>query len=228
MLLDYDPTVNLRHWPMPMARFGTNPYGGNLYRIVFAPSRRHLVRGPGAQGEKTLAWLHKYPAEADRRSWVMEKWISTVAYTGTTAAEWNAAAPNFVVAEGEYEMCHEFFGADPGHSNIEKLIYWIGMGHVRRPVENQIAIRDAAVKQEKEDRGNRIEKLKELMPAFADAPVSGYGGGSGTKTKTFKLDSRAIGINGPMQGMLTPGQTTGKNKRRFHLGTPQRKLVHAS
>ena len=46
MIGEYDPQLNLRHFPtLPMAVYGLNQYGENLYRVVFAESRRHLIGG---------------------------------------------------------------------------------------------------------------------------------------------------------------------------------------
>lgn len=201
----------LQFWPMPMARFGQNPYGANQYRIVFAPSRRHFVYGEWKDGQRKGKWIRKYPEESARKVWILERWRSAFDYMHTDPKEWNKVAPNFVDPEGEYDICHEFFSSQPSEANMGKLITWIETRH--RASENAVAVRDEYEREEKASQDKLKEKIRELLPAFGNAPVSGFGGGSGTKThKDFKLSASDVKLPGG-RAMPGPGQYTFNPRR---------------
>jgi len=105
-----------------MARFGQNPYGDNLYRIVFAPSRRYLVYGEWPNGERKATWLPKYPEVGD--SWVLERWLTPFEYARCTPEEWNRELTVLgpYPDRGEYEICHKFNRVVPQDENITKLV----------------------------------------------------------------------------------------------------------
>ena len=114
-MLEYDPVTSLRHYPVPMARFGQNPHGENLYRIVLASSRRHLVGGawhktcPDCEGsggigeargrckrcdgigrlqnEQAYHWVPKY--RSLKNAWILEKWRSAFEVHRMTKEQWD-------------------------------------------------------------------------------------------------------------------------------------------
>src|SRR6185369_11345620 len=85
--ISYDPVANIRHFPIPMRRFGLNPYQEPLYRIVFAPSRRYLVCGEWPDGSNCAHWVIKHKNLGNL--WIMEKWIPGERYAGCTKEQWN-------------------------------------------------------------------------------------------------------------------------------------------
>src|SRR5271166_389493 len=105
MILSYDPVSSLRHWPMPMGRFGHNPYSGNMYRIVFAPSRRHLVCGTWPDGSNHASYVKRYGNLGEQ--WIMERWLPAMEYAKCSKETWDR---DFLILgpwpeRGEYELC---------------------------------------------------------------------------------------------------------------------------
>lgn len=84
MSFEYDPVTSLQHYPVPMARFGQNVWGENLYRIVLASSRRHLVGGMWPDGEVAYHWLPTYKG-LSANCWVLERWQMPL----TSKAAWD-------------------------------------------------------------------------------------------------------------------------------------------
>ena len=117
MSLEDDPVTDLRHYPMPMGKYGKNPYGENLYRIVFASSRRRLIGGRwhvpcarcdgtgeeepyvrcdscgglGNSGyEDAYHWAPAYPdAVANRSPWILERWYTGMEFAGMSQIQWD-------------------------------------------------------------------------------------------------------------------------------------------
>ena len=169
-------------WPgLPMAKYGKNSLGDNIYRVIHAKSRRHLVF-PIA-GDGPAKWILKYREEARRGNWIMECWRTIGDYTSGQGVDTYAKTSGIcLLADGEYDLCFEFENGLPQVGGMDKLIYWISAGKTRRPIENALAVRAEWEAQEK-DRDNSMEgRIRNALPAFGNAPVSGYGGGSGTKT----------------------------------------------
>ncbi len=217
--MDYDPKLNLQHWPTPMSRFGQLENGDNRYRIVFAPSRRRLVYALDRTGMKHTQWKLKYPMESRRRSWIMEAWMTPFEFCGMTADRYAAEYGTIIDPQGEYDLCHEFETCNPGNANLDKLIQWIEMGKKRRAVENQIAVRDELEREDAATHDFVFESYREKMSAFGNAPVSGYGGGSGTKTREFNVSANQIRL---------PGKLRGRETAPFQgIFNPKQEVVHA-
>ncbi len=175
----YDPKSNLRFWPLEsMARYGQNPFGENIWRIVHAPSRRSLVHGHGRKPK----WLVTYPQAGDH--WVLEKWLSAYDFTKCTAQTWNQSMTLLgpYPSRGEYELCHIFELALPESGNIEKLITWIEAGSKYSMYENMLSMRAEADREGQTGKSYREAVIRNALPAFGGAAMSGAGGGRGTKT----------------------------------------------
>src|ERR1700743_3212185 len=67
-----------QHAPVPLARYGQNPFGGNLYRCVFAPSVKHLIGGKWKDGatEYRLRTTYRHLGN----EWILERWVSAEEY----------------------------------------------------------------------------------------------------------------------------------------------------
>lgn len=196
------PKEHLRHHPTPMARYGQNQYGDNLYRIVFAPSRRYLVYGEWPNGDRKATWLPKYPEVGD--SWILERWLTPFEYARCTAEQWNQELTVLgpYPDRGEYEICHKFSLAVPQDENITKLVEQIEMSHksTRRNgnvfdnPENTVACRQI---QEEKDAAISAEmqaRIENLFPAYGGVPMAGYGGSRGTKTFPVELSAYEAGL----------------------------------
>ncbi len=172
-----------------MARFGQNPYAQNLYRIVFAPSRRYLVYGQWPDGSRKAQWLPKYPEVGN--SWVLERWLTPFEYARCTPDQWNRELTILgpYPDRGEYELCHKFDLVSPSDESIVKLIELIEASHknTRRngamfdnPENTQACLREAE-RQQTSTSAQMQDLIGNVLPAFGAAPMSGYGGGRGTK-----------------------------------------------
>ena len=182
-MLDYDPIRNLQHYPLSMARFGKNPYGENLWRIVWAPSRRMLA------GDGTFRWVHAYRQIG--AAWVLEKWVSAWDFAQCSKAKWNETMLMLgpYPARGEYVHAHTF-GVAVADANVEKLISWIEEGQRRSFQDHVDACRADYDQEEREASATRQAIIRNALPSFGTAPVAGYGGGSGTKTKDLSIYAR--------------------------------------
>lgn len=157
--------------PTSMARFGLNPYGQPLWRIVFAESVKRLVGGLWPDGKEEYRLRKVYTGTHAKGRWVLESWISAQEHTGCTPQEYpiKFQATNCVTTiqhepyphEGTYVERHIFMG-DP--TGIEELIAkWHnerGIGFAQRRHLEQEAV-DYAAKKTKE---RNIDMLVDAQP----------------------------------------------------------------
>ena len=193
-MLDYDPKTGLRHHPTSMAKFGLNPFQENLYRIIFAPSRRHIVYGEWRDGSRRASWVKTYAALGD--VWVMERWHTAFEFTRMTEQSWNESMTVLGIypSRGEYEICHIFEACAPEHANLDKLVMWIEAGRNRSFSENRTACQQDADRREKETSAEVQDRIRDILPAFGTAPLIGYGGGRGTKTMPITKSAEELGL----------------------------------
>ena len=190
-MLQYDPKVNLNHYPISMSRFGFNPYGEPKYRIVSTASRRHLVGGLWADGALEYRWAPTYRQIAE--PWIMEAWDTC----HMTRAQWDANVDpqsgwliNGPYPErGEYYHCHTFNGP-VSDANLDKLISWLEEGRKRSWSEVRGAVQQDYDLDTK-DRQGRIDAIvRNSLPAYLDKPfVSGTGVKRGSKTAPILLSA---------------------------------------
>lgn len=188
-MLEYDPTTNLRHWPAPMARFGTNPYGDPLYRIIFAPSRRNL-----AGDESGFRWIPTYRRLGD--VWVLERWHSPEQFCRMSRERWDREMlilgpyPD----RGEYAHVHTFFPVLPDHCNLDKLITWIEAGQKTSYQDNHDAIREH-YDHETKARQSTVEAMtRDLYPAFGATAMSSAKVSRGTKHLPNLKSANELGL----------------------------------
>src|ERR1035438_302620 len=110
MPLEYDPVTTLRHWPIPMGKYGKTPFGDNLYRIVFTESRLHLIRTSAAGEVAAYRWLPRYAQV--QSPWVLEKWTMPTVSRFQWESDMSMVASGAPLvpypSRGEYEMLWEF------------------------------------------------------------------------------------------------------------------------
>lgn len=193
-----DPTDSLREYPMPLSRYGLNPYGDPKYRIVFAQSRRKLVGGTwGDNGATEYRWTRTYPQVKD--PWVLEAW----SMPNMTRARWDAMVDpqsGWLINgpypdRGDYWHAHTFTCA-VADCNFDKLIAWIEAGKRYSYQENLVACRDEYAKEEEDKRKEGRDRIENALPAFLDRPMVGFGGGRGTKTASVMLDASQVRLPG--------------------------------
>lgn len=193
-MLTYDPATSLRHYPLPMRRFGSNPYGEALYRIVFAPTRRYLVCGEWPDGSNKASYARKYPEVGDQ--WIMERWLPAAEYAKCTKDFWDREL--LILGpwpeRGEYEVCHVFETGAPDEVGLEKLIAMIEEGRKRSYFEKRTFHREDAEREAKSISNQQDAMIRNWLPAFGSAPMVGHGGGRGSKTMPIVKSAEELGL----------------------------------
>jgi len=160
------------HYPAPMAKYGLNPFGQPLWRIVFADSVKRLVGGKWADGAEEYRLAKVYTGPAAKGRWVLESWISAEEHTGCTAQEYplRFQSPGCSITiqsepyphEGTYVERHIFTLGEP--TGIEQLIAkWQaerGVGFAeRRRLRQELMDYDA-----KQTKNRNIDMLVDAQP----------------------------------------------------------------
>ena len=216
MLLDYDPKTSLNHFPVSggMKRFGVNPHGEPMFRVVFAPSRRYLVVSE-SEGAK---WLPKYRGliseeKASGRTithsnvWIMERWLSAIEYHKFGREDWdlNCLALGPWPEKGEYELCYVFYPAPPADVSIEHRITLIEASRRVSFGDTLRYQREDSQKELKNTRATAEDMIRNRLPAFGINPLVGFGGGRGTKTGPILRSAKELGLP-TRAGMLSNGK----------------------
>jgi hypothetical protein len=208
MELEYDPVLNLRHYPMPMARFGTSPFGENLYRIVFTASRRHLVGRQWSDGHIGYHWRPKY--RAVKAAWILERWSPEK----LSKREWDRTMVDPFSglllfgpypARGDYELAWEFDHGVEADS-LDNLIAAVERGR-SRSFEDLRTFHKAEYETEERDFKREAEaEVRDAVTAFGNAPVSSSRLMRGSKTAPeMRFSARDLGmrgVRGPAQRKL--------------------------
>jgi hypothetical protein len=118
------------HHPTPMARFGLNPHGEPMWRIVYADSVKRLVGGRWPDGKEEYRLARTYQGKGAKGKWVLESWISALEHTGCTVEDYliKFQSPGCVTTiqsepypyNGTYVQRHIFIGEPAG---VEQLIF---------------------------------------------------------------------------------------------------------
>jgi hypothetical protein len=181
-MLDYDPVTSIQKWPMPnMGRFGKNPYGEDLYRVVWAPSRRHIVYGEWRDGSVGAKWVRLPSTREMGNIWIVERWRSIKEMGVERDSDWHLAA-GIPPSRGEYVVCYQFENGLPSDISVEKVIGWDIAGRNAGFGEKQAACQADYEESEREQHAAKMGMIYERLPAFGTAPMVGFGGGRGTKT----------------------------------------------
>jgi hypothetical protein len=169
-----------------LERFGQNPYGQNIWRVVWGPTRLYLVGGRWTDREEgkitrqvdEYRWIPRY---GDADGWVLEKWLSAVEFAGSKEAwdmqnldpETGLEQLGPYPVRGEYESAWKF-PTYPTASAVELVIQMIQYGKQKY---NQADIRAAhrqALEAREKERGENLEAMiRDAMPAF---PLRGLSG----------------------------------------------------
>lgn len=186
---------SLVFWPTPMSRFGQNRFGENLYRVVWAPERRHIVYGEWPDGGKRAEWAPAYPHAG--KNWVLERWMEPFEYTGCTAEVWNMTMTMLgpYPDRGEYDLVHVFDPVQPDDISIEELIRHIEAGRkFFSQAENYQACKANYEKQKADLDSQKDAMIRNSFSAFGNAPMAGYGGGRGTKTAPILKTAEEVNL----------------------------------
>ncbi len=200
---EYDPLTSLRHWPTPMGKYGKNPYGGNLYRIVFTASRRHLVGGDFLGEGPAYHWVPKY--RAVKSAWILERWYSAFEFTRMSKTMWDTTMIDPVSgwlllgpypARGEYDMVWEFDqGVDA--DNLDSIIAALERGRQRSFGEVQAAHKAEYEQEEKDTRNACRDEIRDAVTAFGSRPFASSRVARGIKTAPPVYTARELGLPVP-------------------------------
>ena len=179
---------------MPMARFGTNPFGAPVYRVVFAPTVRRLVFGRFADGYTGARVRRSYPSVGDK--WILEKWISGFEDTRMTPAEYERYGPrdpqSGMLVNGPYphrgtwNLVHEFQNQGQVHG-VGLIIELVERGGKRSPGEVIRNNRLLDERQAKEDAERRFLRVRETEPLYGVRPASFAGRPKANNPKSVRL-----------------------------------------
>lgn len=157
---------------MPMAHFGKNARGENLYRVVFAPTVRQLIFGTNKYGEEGA---HNRPRHRELgKVWILERWRSAWEMTQMTPAEYEKWGPRDPQSglllhpypyEGVYELAHVFDHEGQIHG-VHLIIEMIEKGAKRSFGEIQRNNRELDSKAEKQDAEQRFLRCREVEPLY--------------------------------------------------------------
>ena len=205
MSFEYDPATDLRHWPTPMKRFGVNPYGENLYRIVLTTSRRHLVGGCWPDGEVAYHWVQKY--RMVKAAWILERWNSPLEFTRMSKTQWDTTMIDPVSgwlllgpypARGEYDLAWEF---DQGVAadSLDNIIGALERGRSRSFQDCRDTVAAEYAQEDKDQRRESGAEIRDCLRAFGNAPISAGRFGRGTKTAPELRSAEELGLPVPQQ-----------------------------
>jgi hypothetical protein len=180
-----------------LKRFGTNPYGDAMFRVVWSESRYYLVGGEhvGYDGdpspdrvvkargkdpnvnsrEKCYKWLPLYPSV---HRWVLECWKSGLAFTGCTPEQYrerylDLASGLLILGpypdRGEYVQCFTFPSV-PTISVVEGVINRIKAGWNYTYQDHLRANREELERKEKSKLDTFKDMFKDSQQAFNNRP----------------------------------------------------------
>lgn len=209
-MLEYDPITDLAHHPTPnLKRFGVNPFGESLYRIVFKDSRRHLVgKYWPDNGETGYRWVPKYPGV--KTAWMLERWNSAWEFTRMSQSEWDRTMTcpisGFLLlgpypSRGEYELAWEF-DLGVAQDSLENVIGAVERGRDR--TFQQIRQGHAAEYQyeEKDSRVQAEVEVRDACTYKGNAALSYGRHGRGTKTAPELRSAEELGLPIPKANRL--------------------------
>lgn len=211
-MIEYDAKTSLQHFPaMSMAKYGLNPYQENRYRVVFAPSRRHLVFGEWPDGSQCAHWVKSYPDAGNH--WVLEGWRSALEIEPRGKEYWER---NLLIIgpwpeRGDYELIHMFLEAPPTDGQVEKLITWSKAGRERISFGQTLTFNREDAGREKQQRSDMADAmLKNRLPAFGARAFAGAHGRRRSHAEDAELKTaEQLGLP------TTPGMRTGRRAQKI-------------
>lgn len=174
-------------YPISMSRFGTNPFGEPIFRLVYAPSVKKMIFGTDIKGE---TGGHVRPAYRHiGEKWILEKWISGQQATKMTPKEYEDYGPrdpqSGMLLEGPYPSTGLYdhcwtFDADTLQGGIEgaveKIVGLINNGSKRSLAEIQAQNKELDAQKEKREADERFLRVRETESCFGIRPASVPGG----------------------------------------------------
>ncbi len=201
-MLEYDPAVNLTHYPgLDMAKYGKNTYGENLYRIVFSNSRKNLAGGTWPDLSVGYRWVPTYRAIKDQ--WVLERWLPCIQFAGSkqnwenlkdTVSGWPLLGP--YPERGDYQHTFTFSAGVPGVTILDDMIASAERFRLKSFQDHHD---NASREKEYEDEATRKageDRLRNRLSFKLDYAFAGAHGKRGTKTADFTLRAEDLTMGG--------------------------------
>jgi hypothetical protein len=216
----HNPTV--QHLPIGSLKvFGTNPYGENIFRVVWSESRYYLVGASHVEydGDPSndavvkarekdpnvlrrtdgYKWLPLYPGPG---RWVLEMWKSAMGFTGCTPEQYeiNYRDPATLLltlgpypSRGEYCQCHTF-PLEPTFSQVAERIYLTKAGWNYTYLDHVAANKEMLEKKEKDAFSQFKDRFHDIRPAFGNRPTSMNPGKKSQNDIKIKYSTQDLGL----------------------------------
>lgn len=219
MMLDAAPTI--QQYPLPMRRFGLNPFGELRYRIVLATSVHQLVGGQWPDGSR--GYRQSVPLSYRDKGWILEAWD----WCRMTPREWDSMIEPFsgwpvrgpFPARGEYYLAWEFErGLGIWDSDVERIIGAIETGRGRSFGEVRKAMAEEYQNEERRSKQEASDEIRDACTAFSVAPFSSSGVSRGTKTAPELRSAQELGLPIPRRG---PKVSKSTSRRTFDVRDAQ-------
>jgi hypothetical protein len=186
-------------YPLSMVRFGQNPYGDNLYRIVLGKTRTVLnYNGDGTFSEKPCY------APLDDDTWILERWEMP----HETKEQWDrgflADTLGPYPSRGDYVRCEVPLACSVTEANLDKLIMWIEESRIRAmsPMGNYRNRQALKAQYDAETEANRAlqrDIIDNAFSAFLNRPFvstspSARAAKRGSKTRPILRTADELGL----------------------------------
>jgi hypothetical protein len=215
-LIAVDGSEAVRQWHQKalLHRFGPNPYGENLYRVVWSDSRKHMVGGTwndysgkplddrelAARGGRDpnllrsvseYRWIPLYPRF---HGWVIEKWLSALEFCGTPmsfeilqADTAGGLLPLPYPHRGEYvESQKLLMGMEPNITLVAEIVHLIEKGRGLTINQKARGIKDNLEKSEAAHLSKVDDMWKEAQGAFNNRASNVHPGKRTAKDINFR------------------------------------------
>ncbi len=173
----------LVHAPWPMSAYGKNPFGENMYRCVWAPSRRRIVYGQWPDGSVKSDWTPKYPAVGER--FILEKWLPVEKFAGCTREAWERQ--NSLLGpypdRGDYEIIFTFDAEAPTDGALRTVIAAAEFGSKITMAENRSFLKQQYEDEEAAKYNELCDRIRSRLPFMGSQAISGR---VSRGTKNFK------------------------------------------
>ena len=151
-------------WPGgSLAHRGQNPYGGNIWRVVWSESRDYMFK---RAGDTKFTYLPMYRG---KKCYVLERWISGWQYSKCGPETWKIMGHEDELgpypAQGVYfGPCWEFSDGYPTLSAVETAIDLIERGDEYTDYERTLAVIQAAEREDQVNLAQARDVILESLP----------------------------------------------------------------
>jgi hypothetical protein len=188
------------HYPMPLKRFGTTPFGDAIFRCVYSQSVRKIVGGQFADGYIGYRQPKAYP---HLKGWIIEKWISAFDDTHMSESMYERAYKDEhgliltgpYPTRGRYVLCEALSGNYPALNQVETIIHLLVKARNNSAAQNARVLMDDLDRQEKHAANERLDRCKDANRAFGIRAASFRGHAKATKSAPVTLTAQEAGLH---------------------------------